>query len=124
MSEWHLIHSYTRKQALEDGVLVDVSAAARDLGFKVQVAVTGNLLDRYIVPPPGLDGQSTEGRLHDLLFVLHAVIKRSMSHATRLEIDVLFLIEPNKLEKIRLIAVIGPGDVGEPVLTIMLPEDD
>ena len=44
--EWTLIHSYTRKQAIEDGVLVDVSAAAFGVGFKVHVAMTPPLMPR------------------------------------------------------------------------------
>ena len=40
------------------------------------------------------------------------------------ETDVLFLMAPGQWEKVRVIAVIGPGDSGEPVLTIMLPGDD
>jgi hypothetical protein len=35
-----LIHSYTRADAIEDGMLVDVSGAARDAGFLIPVAVT------------------------------------------------------------------------------------
>lgn len=35
-----LIHRYTRAQALEDGVLVDVSETAKEAGFRVPVALT------------------------------------------------------------------------------------
>ena len=35
-----LIHSYTRKQAIEDGVLVDVTETAKARGFVVPVAMT------------------------------------------------------------------------------------
>lgn len=35
-----LIDSYTRADAIEDGALVDVSAAARSAGFRIPVAVT------------------------------------------------------------------------------------
>ena len=35
-----LIHSYTRAQAIEDGVLVDVSDVATEAGFKLPVAIT------------------------------------------------------------------------------------
>ncbi|WP_245577941.1 hypothetical protein [Maridesulfovibrio bastinii] len=41
---------------------------AKETGFKVPVAVSLNLHERYITPPKGLEGegQSVEGRLHDL----------------------------------------------------------
>jgi len=37
------IHAYSRAQALEDGVLVDVSAMAREAGFIRATALTQNL---------------------------------------------------------------------------------
>lgn len=126
MNDWSLIHAYTRKQALEDWVLVDVSAAAKELGFTIPVAVTGTLYHTYIKPDPDQAkmGQSPEGRLFDTLFVLHSEIKRCLKSADRLEFIVLFQMAEDLTEEVRLIAVIGPGDSFEPVLTIMLPEDD
>jgi hypothetical protein len=38
--EAYLIHRYTRTDALRDGVLIDVSATAREAGFKYPVALT------------------------------------------------------------------------------------
>lgn len=35
-----VIHSYTRSQAIDDGVLVDVTATAQEAGFKVPTALT------------------------------------------------------------------------------------
>jgi hypothetical protein len=35
-----VIFSYSRKQAIEDGVLVDLTSLARDAGIKFPVAVT------------------------------------------------------------------------------------
>ena len=63
---WNVIFSYTRAQAISDGVLIDVTAQAREMGFKVPAAITDNLFHTYIEPPAGLEGegQSVEGRLH------------------------------------------------------------
>ena len=38
-----VISCYTRKQAIEDGVLVDVSQTARECGFRHPVAVTARV---------------------------------------------------------------------------------
>ena len=35
-----LIHSYTRQQAIEDGVLMDVSETAKEAGVRFPVALT------------------------------------------------------------------------------------
>ncbi len=63
-----MVYFYTRKQALEDGNLIDVTEQAKETGFKVPVAVSLNLYERYITSPKGLEGegQSVTGRLHDL----------------------------------------------------------
>jgi len=123
--DWNVIFSYTRKQAIEDGVLIDVTEQANQLGFKVNTCVTDHLYADYLVPPAGLEGegQSLEGRLHDLLF--RTLIAASTHGAGgRVEFNVLFLMSSGKWTTVNILAVMGPGDHGERVLTIMLPEDD
>ena len=126
MDDFNLIYSYSRAQAIADGVLIDVTAQAREAGFKFHTVVTDNLFHSYIAPPAGLEGegQSMEGRLHDVFFVLLAAIRSSKAATDYAEFDVLFVMAPGRQEKVKVIAVVGPGDKGEPVLTIMLPGDD
>ena len=45
-----IIYAYTRSQALADGVLVDVTEIAREVGFKLPVALTEALHNRLIHP--------------------------------------------------------------------------
>ena len=125
MDDSDLIYSYSRAQAIEDGVLIDVTAKAQEAGFKIHTVVTDNLFHTYIEPPAGLkgEGQSISGRLHDLFALLRTAIL-GQSATDYLELDVLFLMAPARRERVRIIAVVGPGDHGEPVMTIMLPGDD
>ena len=39
-----LIYAYTRKQAIEDGVLVDVTETAKEAGFRVSLAISSTLI--------------------------------------------------------------------------------
>ena len=48
--DFELIHSYTRKQAIEDGGLIDVSEMAKEAGFKFPVATTNTVWTDLIVP--------------------------------------------------------------------------
>lgn len=123
--ESHLIFSYTRKMAIEDGVLIDVTANAKEVGFSLHTVVTDNLFHGYVVPPAGLDGegQSMLGRLHDLL-MLARVAAGGQPDGDRVSFKVAFLMRPGHLETVQVILHIGPGDHGEAVLTLMLPEDD
>lgn len=127
-SNWNIVYAYTRAQAIKDGVLVDVTEEARELGFKVPVAITANLLNLYVKASEGLiaAGQSTEARLRDVLMVLLFRIKQR-PRTDRITFNVSFAMGPtqrNISRTVELTAIIGPGDMAEPVLTIMLPEDE
>ena len=127
-SNWNIVYAYTRAQALADGVLVDVTEEAKQFGYKVPVAVTANLFNLYVRASEGMiaEGQSTEARLRDVLMVLLFRIKQR-PQTDRITFKVKFAMGPtrrNISRTVELTAVIGPGDQGEPVLTIMLPEDE
>ena len=65
------ISEYTRAQAIEDGILVDVTTVASEAGFKWPTAMTRAVYDRYIEVPPELTGQQDiQGRLWDVLWML------------------------------------------------------
>ncbi|HUW71162.1 MAG TPA: DUF6573 family protein [bacterium] len=121
-----VIYSYSRSDALADGVLIDVSGIAKEAGFTIPVAVSDSLYHSYIMPTLDLamEGQSPSGRLWDTLNVLRYAIKASPS-TDRLSLSVLFTMASNTEPiPVELLAVCGPGDSGEPVITIMLPGDD
>jgi len=122
-----VIFSYTRAQAIDDGVLVDLTEWAEETGFKIPVACTATVWQRYIVPPEATQGfgQSERGRAHDLLWMLFNAIRSDASHnPDRLLFKLIFLQAPRKQETVTLKAICGPGDHGEPVMTVMLPNED
>ena len=125
MDDFKVVYSYTRAQAIADGVLVDVTEQAKQSGFKLPVAIGDNLFNGYIVPPDGLEGegQSLEGRLHDVFEMLKAAASCRWNES-RVMLDVIFVMAPRMIQKVLILAVAGPGDNGEPVLTICLPEDE
>jgi len=125
MDDFKVVYSYTRAQAIADGVLVDVTEQARQSGFKLPVAIGDNLFNGYIVPPDGLEGegQSLEGRLHDVFEMLKAAASCRWNES-RVTFEVIFLMAPRMIQKVLILAVAGRGDNGEPVLTICLPEDE
>lgn len=65
-----IIYTYTRKQAIIDGTLIDVSETASEAGFKWPVAVTAGVWDTIENIPPKLKGiQNVAGRLWDCLYM-------------------------------------------------------
>ena len=54
-----VIFSYTRAQAIADGVLIDVSELAKEAGFRFPVAVTAGVWAECVAVP---DGRGRPGR--------------------------------------------------------------
>jgi hypothetical protein len=121
-----LIHAYTRAQAIADGVLIDVSKLAKEAGFKYPVALTSAAWADCVAVPEGADDQDETGRLWDVLNVLHFAIKASPknrdSSAIRFKVSV--RTGEATSEDIELKSICGPGDDPNPVITIMLPDED
>ena len=120
-----LIHSYSRQQAIEDGVLVDVTETAREAGFRDPVALTATVFGAYVEVPHGVTGQDADGRLWDLLWMLRHAIRRDSEGGPVLLFRVLVRnSETTPPRLVTLKSVCGPGDDGELVITIMLPDED
>lgn len=120
-----LIHAYTRREAIGDGVLIDVTEAAREAGFVFPVAVTCGVWAECVRVPEGVTGQDEAGRLWDVLMMLRFAVRRA-SESARVDFA-LHVRNDNRDETpplVPLYAVCGPGDEGEPVITVMLPNTD
>ena len=125
--DFEVVHSYSRKQAIEDGYLIDVSKLAGEAGFVFPVAVSCAVWENWVCPTDYLhdSGQSLEGRLWDLLIQLRFAIQRQKGSASsRVDFECLFLTDEDKHEVVPFYSVCGPGDAGEPVVTVMLPGED
>ena len=126
-----VISVYTRAQAIEDGILVDVSETAREAGFKIPVAVTRTVWDCLVALPEGYRGfQDERGRLWDVLWMARHYALRASS-SDRVTMCVLVrdirkdLRDSNRAPRKHFpIVAIGAGDRGEAAITIMFPEDD
>lgn len=123
MSIWtdaDIIHRYTRAQAIEDGVLVDVSTVAREAGIVVPVAITRTVWEEVITPDPRAVayGQSIQGRLWDAVYMLAHAVRRGVHRGSDLTYGCYFIMKARQRRLIRLTAKCGPGDHGEPVITI------
>jgi hypothetical protein len=121
-----VIHSYTRAQALADGVLVDVSKEATEAGIKYPVAVTQRVHAELITPDPRSVpyGQSVAGRLWDTVFMLSMAIRAARQGQTEILYKVIYVLKEKQRKMLTLKAHLGGGDAGEPVITIMFPEED
>lgn len=119
--EADFVFTYTRAQALADGVLVDVSGMAKEAGFKHPVAITAGV--QAIIQAVGDRGaQDYKGRLWDLLSIFWLEARKSAEDVVHF--SVFFLMPYGKLRETKLWAKCGPGDDAKPVITIMLIDED
>jgi hypothetical protein len=122
--EADLMHRYTRAEALADGVLIDVSAVAREAGIRWPVALTSAAWERCVAVPAGVNCQDEAGRLWDLCWMLALAARRSKCAEVRFGIHVRNDNREGTPPLVRLKALSGPGDNGEPVITVMMPDED
>lgn len=119
-----VIFSYTRAQAIEDGVLIDVTPIAKQVGFKIHTAITCGVaaeitdmvrrrrpedFEKY----PLYRVQAAAFRA--MLETLYVHVRRQKTPSDRLDFS---------CDEVSLWAHVGPGYEGEPVLTIMLQGED
>ena len=126
-----VISTYTRAQAIEDGVLIDVGSMAKEAGFKWPVALTAAVWadcmawtkddNRHQVY------QDESGRLWDVLYMASHVIRSSKDSGDRLLFQLYRVPRDGHSTDAVLVTlklIVGPGDSGEPVITILLPNED
>jgi len=75
--EADLIHRYTRADAIRDGALIDVTATAREAGFKNPVALTAAAWAKCVAVPAGVTCQDEAGRLWNILWLLACAVRCS-----------------------------------------------
>jgi len=126
-----VVSSYTRIQAIEDGVLVDVSEMAQEAGFKHPVALTRAVWEDCVAWDEDDNNRQTyqdeSGRLWDIVFMLFFAIKSSRNNHSEMLYKLRRVPRGGKghlARDVTLKSHIGPGDNGEPVITIMLPHED
>ena len=135
-----VICSYSRAEALTDGVLIDVTETAKEAGIVYPVAISQGLWAGYIEVPESLKGiQDIQGRLWDVLTMFRfsaRAIKKADDDVVESQRDApqtmffktIFQMPSTrgapKMETVSIKSICGPGDNAEPVLTFMLPAED
>ena len=127
-----VIYSYTRAQAVADGVQVEVTKTAQEAGISIPVFLTRTVWDSYVTVPPDVTGQDEAGRLWDIVWMLRFAIIRARSHrsgsapCTRCPVALYVRNENRAAKLVKLIAQCGPLDMDkpQPAITVMMPDED
>jgi hypothetical protein len=120
------IYTYSRKEAVDDGLQVDVSKLASETGIRVPVFLTRAVYDQCVTVPEGVTGQDEIGRQWDILVILRLAVQAGYPDSRRLRFTLSVNNGGIKPEMITLMAVCGPLDADAPqrVITVMLPDED
>lgn len=121
---FEMIDTYTREQAVADGVLVDVSdtEAYRDNHILFPVCLT---IAVYVncVQQVESDTEAEDWRLFDIL-AMFRYGTRGIGTVKRISESEFHYIVTIRNKDVILKALCHPGDNAEPVITIMYPNED
>ena len=121
-----VLYTYSRSQAVADGLQVEVSKVADEAGIRFPVFLTSAVYDSFVRVPPGVTGQHEAGRLWDVVWMLRFAIRKAQHGQARLPFA-LYVRNDNKAPRlIKLVAMCGALDIDDPkpAITIMLPDED
>ncbi len=120
---WELIDSYSRRQAIDDGLLVDVSEIAQEAGIRYPVALSRDVYESYVAVPAGVAGQDVAGRLWDVVWMLSCALRRKPG-GQEIRFELFVKNDRQAARRVELKAVCGPGDDLSPCITVMQPWED
>ncbi len=121
-----VIYSYTRAQAIADGVQIDVTKTAQEAGIKFPVFLTRGVFETYVAVPEGVTGQDEAGRLWDVVWMLRFGIIRARPGVQRIPVAFYVRNDNRAPRLVKLIATCGPLDMDDPqpAITITMPDED
>jgi hypothetical protein len=125
-SPFALVYSYTRSQAVADGVQVEVTKTAQEAGIRFPVFLTRTVYDSFVTVPDGVTSQDEAGRLWDIMWMTRFAIIRARPGADRLPVALYVRNDNIRSRLVKLVAQCGPLDIDDPApaITVMMPGED
>jgi len=130
---YDLIHVYSRADAIEDGMLLDVTTVARDMGFRYPTAITHAAWHDCVAwndadsERKGIVQDENQRVRHILARLLIAIRTSGFKDEDRIFFNVVRVQcdgASKEPQAVMLMSVCGPGDTAEPVITISFPGED
>lgn len=130
-NNFEIIHQYSRQQAIADGILIDVTNNAKEAGIKWPVAVTVSVWSDYVQwsdeDSKRQTYQDESGRLSDLLWMLRLDMQKASSNSDRVNFSFYCIPREGRKTKpilVTLKAIVSAGDNFEPVITVMMQNEN
>jgi len=123
---WDTVYTYTRAQAVADGIQVEVTKTAAEAGISIPVFLTRTVYESYVTVPPGVSCQDEAGRLWDILWMLRHAIRGTHGGQAYLAFALYVRNDDRAARLVKLVATCGPVDIDDPApcITVLMPDED
>jgi hypothetical protein len=119
MEDIRFVYKYSRSEAIADRVLIDVNHVASEYGIALSTVFTISL---FMVVTENLD--ASVGRSEANVHAVFRALRTATDHLTAKADTVHFQVAFDSGKHLGLWTKCHPGDAGEPVVTIMLADED
>ncbi len=102
----------TREEAIQAGLLIDVSPLAQSLGLSLPVGVTKPLWDLAITASRTIPDEQHEARLRDVLMALRLRLAASRTTIPLIEFPALLAFPPEPVPQLCVLHAVAHGDPG------------
>lgn len=113
-----------RQQAIQAGMLIDVTEDAKQLGLTFPVTVTKPLWDIGIAPLPELSEQEKAERLRDVLMAFRLRLAGQTTLSPLIDFPAMLALPPGGVpQPVPLFALIQPDEQNRATATLLLPNE-
>jgi hypothetical protein len=113
-----------RQQAIQAGMLIDVTADAKKLGLTFPVTMTKPLWDMGIAPVPAMSEDDKNERVRDVLMAFRLRLANQVSLSPLIDFPALLAIPPGGVpQPVPLFALIQPDEENRAMATLLLPNE-
>ena len=113
-----------RQEAIQSGILIDVTPTAKELGLTFPVTITKPLWDIGIVTNQPLSQEEQTGRLRDVLMAFRLRLASLATISPLIDFPALLAMPPSTVpQPVPLFAIIQPDSGNQANVTLLLPNE-
>ncbi|MDH5626149.1 MAG: hypothetical protein OEY21_08580 [Nitrospira sp.] len=116
--------SVSRQQAIQAGILIDVTTDAKKLGLTFPVTMTKPLWDVGIAPIPAMSEEDKSERVRDVLMAFRLRLAGQVSLSPLIDFPAILAMPPGAVpQPVPLFALIQPDEENRATATLLLPNE-
>jgi len=116
--------SVSRQQAIQAGILIDVTTDAKKLGLTFPVTMTKPLWDVGIAPIPAMSEEDKSERVRDVLMAFRLRLAGQVSLSPLIDFPAILAMPPGSVpQPVPLFALIQPDEENRATATLLLPNE-